>query len=337
MGLMKIVVRVPNWIGDTILALPSILSLGKNFPQAEIWVLSKAWVKDILSPDLPVSGLIALPQDNGISGLRRAVRELREQTFDLSLLLTNSFASALLFRLAEIPKRWGYSSDGRRFLLTKSVRLRDEEPAHHQVEHYLHLLSGLGLKIFPPDIRLTVTAEEKAEARDRLFRAGIDLKRPLVLLNPGAFYGQAKRWPAERFGRVASLLQKDKGAEAAIIGSAEEVGIAEAAVSSLMKKPVVFSGQTTLRQLLGLISQASLFVTNDSGPMHMANALRVPVVAVFGPTDPLVTRPFHQPFTIFKKDTPCWPCYYRKCPYDHRCLTAISADEVAEAAKTYLP
>ena len=337
MGPMKIVVRVPNWIGDSILALPSLLSLGKNYPQAEVWILSKPWVKDVFSPDLPVSGLIPLPEDNGIKSLRRMARRLHEQAFDLSVLLTNSFASALLFSLAKIPERWGYATDGRGLFLTKSVRVREEERAYHQVEYYLRLLSGLGLKTFPPDIRLTVTAEEKAESRNRLLRAGIDLERPLVLLNPGAAYGPAKRWPAERFARVASALQKDKRAETAIIGSADEAGIAESVASSMEIKPVVFSGQTTLRQLLGLISQASLFVTNDSGPMHMANALRVPVVAVFGPTDPAVTRPFHPPSAILKKDAACWPCFYRKCPYDHRCMTSIAAEEVADAAKALLP
>ncbi|MGB7295063.1 MAG: glycosyltransferase family 9 protein, partial [Candidatus Aminicenantales bacterium] len=118
-----------------------------------------------------------------------------------------------------------------------------------------------------------------------------------------------------------------------IIGSAGEAEIASAIVSSLDKKPSVLTGRTTLPQLLGLISLASLFITNDTGPMHLANALRVPVVAIFGPTDPEVTGPFEQPAAVLKKDVPCWPCRYRACPYDHRCMTQIDPEEVYQAAQ----
>jgi heptosyltransferase-2 len=155
----------------------------------------------------------------------------------------------------------------------------------------------------------------------------------LVILSPGASYGPAKRWPACRFAELAGLVQKRKGAEILIIGSADETEVAESISSSMEKKPAILTGQTSLPRLLGLISQAALFISNDSGPMHMANALRVPVVGIFGPTDPEVTGPFEQPSRFVKKEVPCWPCAYRKCPYDRRCMMNISAEDVFRAGE----
>ena len=337
MGGMKIIVRAPNWIGDAILSIPVLISLQKNDPEAELWVLARDWVKDLFGPGLRIAGLIPLPDSGGWKSLRQASRRVREKKFDLGLLLTNSLASAFLFYLARIPQRWGYSADGRALLLTRSVVPRKTGQPVHLVEYYRSLLAGLGLRTVEPEVRLTVTPEEKAWAADALARAGLDPGKPLVILNPGAHFGPAKRWPADRFGRTALILQKEKNAEIAIIGSAYETGLADEVSAQMEKKPAVFSGKTTLRQLLGLISRASLFITNDSGPMHMANALGIPVVALFGPTDPAVTRPFHPPSIVLKKDVPCWPCFYRKCPYDHRCLVSIEPGEAAEASQNFLP
>jgi len=334
---MKIIVRAPNWIGDTILSIPVLESLQKNNPEAELWVLARGWVKDLYGPGLRIAGLIPLPESGGWRSLRESSRRIREKSFDLGLLLTNSFASAFLFYLARVPERWGYSADGRALFLTRAVRPRKNGEPVHMVEYYRSLLVGLGLKTAEPEVRLTVRPEEKAWATEALQHAGLDPGKPLVLLNPGAHFGPAKRWPADRFARTALILQKERSVEIAIIGSANETGLADEVSSLMEKKPAVFSGRTTLRQLLGLISRASLFISNDSGPMHMANALGVPVVAVFGPTDPAVTRPFHPPSIVLKKDVPCWPCFYRQCPYDHRCMVSIEPAEAAAASQKFLP
>ncbi|MEW5902138.1 MAG: lipopolysaccharide heptosyltransferase II, partial [Acidobacteriota bacterium] len=237
------------------------------------------------------------------------------------------------FYLAGIPNRWGYGTDGRGLLLTRPVRLRDPDAPRHQLHNYLDLVSALGLKALPPELRYPLHVEEKERARRLLLNVGIDTSRPLVIMSPGASYGPAKKWPTTRFAQLAALFQERKKAEILIIGSAYEAEIAKSICSSLSAKPVSLMGQTTLLQLLGLISKAHLVISNDSGPMHLANALRVPVVGIFGPTDPAVTGPFAQPSAVVKKDVPCWPCTYRKCPYDHRCMMSIEPEEVYRAAE----
>jgi heptosyltransferase-2 len=330
---VKILIRVPNWIGDSVLARPAIESIAANFPQAELWLSAAEWVKDLFSSDGRIAGIVPFSPSNGIKNLREASRKLKAESFDIGILLTNSFGSALLFSLAGIPQRWGYASDGRTLLLTKAVRNASRDAARHQVHYYLDLVSGLGLKPGPVTLRLTVTEEERKRARRYLEETGVDPGRSLVILSPGAGYGPAKRWPASRFAALASLFQERKDAEVLITGSASESAIAAEISSTLSKKPFVLTGKTTLLELKGLISLARLFISNDSGPMHLANALRVPVVGIFGPTDPAVTGPFEQPAAVVKKDVPCWPCSYRKCPYDHRCMIRIDPEEVYGAGE----
>lgn len=333
---MKIIVRAPNWVGDSILALPAIASLHDNYPGAEIWVGSRDWVLDLFPAGDGLAGSIALPNRADLKTLKGAGRELRTRSFDAGLLLTNSFSSALLFVMGKIPERWGYAADGRGPLLTKRVARRAPGPDPHQVHYYLRLISGLGLKTRPPKIKLTLSTAETRAARERLRGLGVRAGRPLVVIDPGASYGPAKRWLPERFAAAADKLRARHKAEILLVGSSDETDLAEKVAAGMKKRPYVLTGRTTLRELLGLLGQAGLLLTNDSGPMHMANALGVPVVAVFGPTDPRRTGPIQPPFAVLKKDAACWPCLYRKCPYDHRCMAAIGVDEVFEACRQFL-
>jgi len=333
---MKIVVYVPNWIGDSILALPAVESLHINYPEAEIWIAAQGWVKDIFANIHFIKGIIPLPAQKSFKDLRKTANELRSYNFEAGLLLTNSFVSALLFFMAKIPQRWGYGSDGRQILLTKKIPRQNRAGSHHQVYHYLNLISGLGLKTDTPHLALAVTEAEKKKTEGFLDSIGVDLNKLLFILNPGAFYGSAKRWPVEKYIELAKLLQENYSSEILIIGSAQEVELANTMEASLEKKPVILAGRTSLRQLVGVLSRAALCVTNDSGPMHMANALKVPTVALFGPTDPEVTAPFQEPSVYIKKDVPCWPCAYRECPFDHRCMRHISSEEVFKSCKKLL-
>ncbi len=333
---MKIVIRTPNWIGDVILSLPAIESLKNNFPQAEVWLAANEWVKDLFVSEVPAPNIIPLGRLDRLKALRATAERLKEPGFDIGLLMTNSFASALLFYMAGIPERWGYRRDGRGLLLSKGALWRESIETSHQVYYYLSLLESLGLQTAPPEIRISVTEEEKCQARKELAGLGIDPKKPLVLLNPGAAYGPAKRWPWPRFAELAGMLQTRKNTQILITGSAEETALATSIEEALPVKPRILAGKTSLRQLLAVISQSWLYVTNDSGPMHMANALRIPVIAFFGPTDPRVTGPFHQPSAVLKKNVPCWPCLYRSCPYDHRCMTDISPEEAFDACSAFL-
>jgi len=334
---MKIIVRAPNWIGDVILSFPALNSLKKNFPQAQIWIAAREWAQDLYVSFDFVKDIISLPEMNNLKNVMESAQKIRRYNFDIGLLLTNSFSSALLFYLAKIPQRWGYNRDNRGFLLTKGAALKNlYNSSSHQVNYYLNLISSLGFQISPPELVLPLSIEEKNWAKKELSSFGVEPDKPLIILNPGASYGPAKRWPAPKFADLAAILQKKKQAQILIVGSSEEVALAESIASSMIKKPINIAGKTTLRQLAVLISFANLFITNDSGPMHIANALRVPVVAIFGPTDPQVTGPFHQPSTFVKKDVSCWPCSYRKCPFDHRCMKKIEPGDVFLASQNFL-
>lgn len=333
---MKIVVRVPNWIGDAVLSLPAIGSLSKNFPQAQIWIAAREWVKDLFTSYHFIKGVITLSNLDSLKGMRTTAKNLKEFHFDTGVLLTNSFSSAFLFYLAKIPERWGYARDGRGILLTRGVSPKGMEGLSHQLNYYLELISGLDLKTYPPDISLPLAQEEKTRAKEILLSLNADLKKPLVVLNPGASYGPAKRWPASRFAELARLFQQEKNAEILIIGSSDEFELAESIASSMTKKPLSLAGKTSLRILAGLISHAALFVTNDSGPMHLANALKTPVTAIFGPTDPRLTGPFQEPSIVIKKDVPCGPCSYRECPFDHGCMMKIEPEEVFKISLKFL-
>jgi len=334
---MKIVVRTPNWIGDVLMSFPAIESLARGLPEAEIWIAAHPWVKDLFVGTDYADRILPIRPPKNLRDLGRTAAILRSGRFDAGLLLTNSFASALLFRRANIPERWGYRRDGRGPLLTKGVIPKDGGRSVHMVRTYLELIQGLGLPLRPAEIRLAAAPDEKERSRIILEQAGADLSRPLVFLHAGASFGPAKRWPAERFAALGRILMERKKAGLVLTGSAEDAPVAEAIASRLPRPPANLVGRTTLRELVGAVSQAALFVTNDTGPMHLANALRVPVMAVFGPTDPAVTAPFHPPAVVLKKDAVCWPCLYRECPYDHRCMTGVGAEEAAAAAAEYLP
>lgn len=334
---MKLLVRAPNWVGDCLLALPALETLRRNHPGSEVWLLAREWARDLFPPKSLVTGVIPLAGGNSPGEVWRAARILRPARFDAGLLLTNSFGSALTFALAGIPERWGYRRDGRGLLLTRGVPFDGNGGPRHQLDYYLDLVRGLGMAPAPAEVRLRLAAEERRAARTALRGLGVDLSRPLVVLSPGASYGPAKRWPAGKFAALGGILQKKHRAEVLVSGSAEERELAESVAAALPRRAFALAGRTDLRRLLAVMSLASLVVTNDSGAMHLANALRVPVAAVFGPTDPAATRPYHQPSAVVKKNVVCWPCLYRVCPYDHRCLTSISPQEVYAAARGFLP
>jgi len=333
---MKIVVRAPNWIGDSILALPAIAALHENLPEAEIWITGHEWIKDIFFPFDYIKGVIPLKSLSRLRGLLKNAKILQENQFDVGLLLTNSFSSAILFCLAKIPQRWGYNRDYRRFLLTKRVKIDDQFLSVHQAQYYINLLSGLGIPASSRSLFFQLDPAVQQHANDLLVSLGITFQHPLVCLSPGAFYGSAKRWPASRFAELASLLQERNQADIIIVGSKDEHGLAQTIASHMEHPPIILSGKTTVSQLAGVIHYASLFVSNDSGPMHVANSLKVPTVGIFGPTDPQLTGPYQQPSSVVKKDIDCWPCRYRECPTGHRCMEDISAEDVYFVCKGFI-
>jgi heptosyltransferase-2 len=321
----RIVVRAPNWIGDVVLSLAAVRDLRANFPGARVEVLARAWVADLYR---------AVPEIDAIrvaTGVRADANELRG-AFETAVILPNSFGSALPAWMAGIRERWGYSTDGRRPLLTRAPRVPPQVRGRSQVYYYRAMLAAAGLRVSAaPDVSLRCPPDWSA-AGDRLLGAG---EGTWVGINPGAFYGTAKRWLPERFAAVGDMVARD-GAQIALVGGPAERPVAEAIAAQMTSPARVLCGETTLPELVGVLSRLRLLVTNDSGPMHLAAALGVPTVAVFGPTDWRETHPVGDGHRLVREPVHCSPCLLRECPIDHRCMRRVTVDRVAGEAAALL-
>ena len=165
---------------------------------------------------------------------------------------------------------------------------------------------------------------------------GVSFQRKLVGVNPGAFYGSAKRWPSDRYALLLDRLIQSRPVEVVVFGAPNELAIAQSIQSEMRSRPVILTGKTQLEELIAMISLCDLFITNDSGPMHLATAVGVPTLAIFGPTDEFATGPLSPRAVVLKKRVECSPCLLRECPIDHRCMTRMSVDEVFEQADRML-
>ncbi len=334
MVLNKILMRGPNWVGDAVLAIPAMKAVRQTYPAAEITLLVRPWVAGVFTSAPFVDRVWSEPRPAGIGDWMRLARGIREKRFDMGLLFPNSFESAAMMFLARVPRRVGYARDGRGWMLTTSIRPSPEK--RHQVHYYLDLAAAVSASVDYPSIEIAANAEEKSKARKLLESAGIAPGRRFLVLNPGAAYGSAKRWGEERFAEAGDALASELGIDVAIIGSEVERSIAERIRSLMRNRVAVLNGKTSLETLIGVISESLLVLTNDSGPMHIAAALGVPTVAVFGPTDDIATGPFGRRTRIVKEPVNCSPCMLRECPIDHRCMTRVSAESVARAARELL-
>ncbi len=324
-GIERIVVRAPNWIGDVVLSLPALRDLRRNFPAARIEVLARPWVAELYGA---VAEVDAVRPSAGRSTDAASVRG----AFDVAVLLPNSFAAALAVWQADVPQRWGYATDGRGPLLTRAGSVPPQIRGRSQVYYYRAMLAAVGLSVSAtPDASLFCPPEWSSRGEALLGGSG-----PWIGLNPGAFYGTAKRWLPERYAAVGDTLARRTGARVAIVGGALERGLGESIASGMRAPARVLCGETGLSDLAGVLSRLSLLVTNDSGPMHMAAALGVPVVAVFGPTDSRETGPVGDAHRIVREPVHCSPCKLRECPIDHRCMTRIGVDRVIAEAQGML-
>jgi heptosyltransferase-2 len=320
----RILVRAPNWVGDVVLSLGALRDLRRNFPASRIEVLGRGWVADVYRAVAEVDAVRVS------SGLGEDVKGLRG-AFDLALLLPNSFRAALEAYLAGIPERWGYATDQRRLLLTRSARPPAVLRGQSQVYYYRAMLGGLGLTVSAsPDLSLRCPEAFRERGAELLGGPG-----PWLGLNPGAAFGTAKRWIPERFAATADRLARSHGLQVAILGGPSERTLAQAIAGRMSTAARVLAGETSLGDLLGVLSRLTLLLTNDSGPMHLAGALGVPQVAIFGPTDHRETSPVGR-HALVRAQVDCAPCLLRECPIDHRCMTRLSTETVALRAEQLL-
>ncbi len=340
-SIRRLLVRGPNWIGDAVMSEPALAALRELFPTAEITLLVKPAIAELLRGHPALQRILVYEDPGrhvGITGKWTLAGTLRRLRFDLAILFQNAFEAALLTFLAGIPRRYGYATDGRRFLLSDPIAVPERMKIGHQVQYYLDMLRPLGSERPAGSPQLFLSHEEEQAMDQRLAEAGVDESDLLVGLNPGSTYGSAKRWLPERFAETADRLSQEQGMQSGrrvrlvIVGARGEEALGRAIADRMQVKPIQLSGRTTMRELMAVIKRCDLFLTNDTGPMHLAASFGVPVVALFGPTDSRTTSPFGSGHTIVRHPVECAPCLLRECPIDHRCMTRISVDEVYGAA-----
>jgi heptosyltransferase II len=340
----KILVRATNWVGDAVMSLPALAAIRESFSKAEIAVLARPWVADIYAGQNSIDRVIPYQAARGLQdwGAKWDLAgRLRAEAFDCAILLQNAFEAALLVRLAGIPKRIGYDRDGRGWLLTDPIAVpKPGEIPRHQRFYYLELLRRAGiLDALPASEAIRLDGIDQAAARGALRFVELGAGLPVIGVSPGAAYGGAKRWMADRFAESACRIAGEQSASVALFGSDTERPLCDFIAQSVRDRGVSavnLAGQTTLREFIDLAAACRLFLTNDSGAMHIASALGVRTVAVFGATDDIATGPTGPLARVVRQNVDCSPCLLRECPIDHRCMTRVTPDQVTGAAMELL-
>jgi heptosyltransferase-2 len=333
----RVVVRPPNWLGDAVLALPAMEALRTHFAEASLTIAAPAGVAALFGEETGVrpDAIVVLPAAH-----REAIRTLRTGQFDVGVLFPNSFRSAWMFYRAGIKERWGIARSLRGFLLTRRSRI-DTKTTHH-ADYYRAVVRGFGLECGDQPPRMVPSAASQASARTLLTRARVSDDARLVGVAPGAAYGQAKQWPPKRMAEVIARLVREQDATCVLVGAGHD-RLAAREIESWLRlnapdtQPRVldFVGRTDLGSLVGLAAMCRVFLSNDSGAMHVAAAVGTPIVAMFGPTDERATRPLGVA-DVLTADVFCRPCHLRDCPIDHRCMKRIEVSTAFEAASRYL-
>lgn len=332
-----LLVRGVNWLGDAVMTTPALGAVRAAFPDVRIVLAANPVVAELFRRHPHVDDVLIYDKagrHRGAAGMFRMAREVREAGCRRAILFQNAIDAALLAFLARIPERMGYATDARRFLLTRPVAVTEEILSLHHVEYYLRLVEELGIpRPAEPAMCVCVTGSEREAIRARLAAEGIGVAAPIVGINPGAAYGSAKRWYPERFAAVADALGEEWGASVVVMGSRAEKPLADAIAAAMRRPAVNLAGRTTVRELMALLSECAFLVTNDSGPMHIAAALGVPLVAVFGPTDWRKTSPWTPRARVVRVDVDCAPCRVRECDRGHECMLGVTAEMVVSAAR----
>ena len=340
---MKILIRATNWVGDAIMALPALRAVRAGFPEVHLAILARPYVADLYQDQALADELIEYDLRGvhaGVRGRERLAADLREKKFDAALLLQNAFDAAWIAWRAGIAERIGYNRDGRGMLLTRRVRVPDRgEIPPHEKFYYLELLRRAGwLKQLPevPEIRMQVPEVKRGRAAEMLREFGARPGALRIAVGAGASYGSAKCWPPERFAGTLNLFLDGNDGEVVLFGTPGEAAVSAAISKKLTKRPIDLTGKTSIAELPALLSQCHLFLGNDSGAMHVAAAVGLPVVAVFGPTDPEGTAPVTPRCAIAQQKPYCSPCFLRRCPTDHRCMNAVTESMVEAAMRSQL-
>lgn len=331
-NMRNIIVRMPNWLGDCVMSLPVLEDLHHHKADLEITALCASGVAPLLYNNPCVSNIITFSRPRGLKQRwqvgKEVVGKLRNKHYDMGVLLPNSFSSAWWFWRGNIARRLGYADKIRSFLLTDPVSFPEERKNQHLVITYKMLLSHLGIPLTDTSPHLNVTEEELRHGYALLSKFGITSEHKIIGINSSAAYGPAKCWLPERFCALTERLLNDDMVRVIYFGDGSSVKLIDEIIDGLPEDKVIsFAGKTSLREFIALTKLCKVFVTNDSGPMHIAAALKTPLVALFGSTSDVATGPYQWGEVIHKRVS-CSPCFKRVCPTDFKCMKAITIDEV---------
>lgn len=341
----KIVVRGTNWIGDAAMSVPALRELSRIFPDAEIVLHTKTSVEGIFEDADFIDRI--LPYKKAKSRIKRTIDQadqLGDEDFDLAILFPNSFESAITTKLAKIPRRIGYNKDLRGLLLTDPIAVPEWKDKQHEVYYYLNLVAEAERRYLDtstvlagiPDASLCVSEERRNAARRLLQAEGVDLSRKLVAIGAGSTNSRAKRWGTANFAELTDRLQTEFDAQIVLVGAESEKDVSEEVFGAAIKKPFDLTGKTNVAEVAALLSVADLLVSNDMGLAHVAPAVGTNTAVIFGPTNPVTTRPFSDNAVVIRHKVECSPCMLRDCPIDHRCMTRVSVDSVFEVCREML-
>lgn len=320
------------------MCVPALRELRRLLPNTHITLASRPGTSDIFI-DADFADEVITCERSGLRSVWSQISEWKRQRFDLAILFQNAFEAAAIAFMARAPARIGYDTERRGFLLTHPIPSPAWKNEKHEIFYYLNIVGELeralsnrsSFETRDPQFSLSISEARKQKARERLRDQGVPAGQPLVLLCPGSVNSRAKRWPADRYAALADQLS-DVGATIGLIGSPRELDVSEQVRAQSHRPLILFTGRTSVAEVTELISIADLLVTNDTGPAHIGAAVGTPTLVIFGPTNPLTTRPFGPTGEIIREPPDCAPCMLRDCPIDHRCMTAITPEQVFERA-----
>lgn len=326
----NILVRMPNWLGDLVMATPILADLRHHWPEAKITAMCQGSLGTLIQEDPHLDEIINFKRPSGWIH-RQAhgdiLTPLQQGHYDLGILLTNSFSSAWWFWRGKVQNRLGYATHCRSLLLDYPIPFSPERNQQHLVLTYKELLLPLGIPISSSSPKLYITNHEQLAIQDWLLKFAIHPEDIIIGINPGAAYGSAKCWLPDRFKKLSQKLLENEKIKIIYFGDKGGASLVNEICDGLSNRVVNLAGKTTLRELMAFINSCHIFLTNDSGPMHIASALGIPLLALFGSTSDIATRPYRNG-RVIHKHVPCSPCYRRTCPIDFRCMTTIEVSEV---------
>ncbi len=341
-GPPRVLVREVNWLGDLVISLPALRAVRRRFADSHLAVLVRAelagffdgceWIDEVIGYRRGASRL-------GIADQWRIVGELRARRFDLAILFPNSFSSALWTALAGVPRRAGYATDARGPILTDKARPDATAFDGHQANYWLAMVKRtVGAEGDPADGAIAAAPANRERMTALLAARRKHPEARLIAIAPAAAYGPAKEWPAQHYATLIDLLAERGSAECVLIGAPAERERCERIAALARTGAIVAAGETGVGELIAMLSLCDGFVGNDSGAMHLAGALGIPTVAIFGSTNPLRTGPLGPRVHVLWRPPPCSPCLERTCRFGHyECLTRVAPGEVLDAILAALP